>query len=220
MTDFATGDVNLSSSTAPGTLVGTVTGSGTTYNVAVSGMTGSGNVIASIDAGVAHDAAANPNTASTSSDNSVTYNYVPRPTVDGVAFSQAFNASTTPSPFTVTTTSTVPTGTGANRLMLVGVSWNSNNAAATINGITYSYGAGPTILDLDQIISTKHSVTANYRYAAIWYLRNPPSGETGTVKVTFSASVPSGTVVGVQNFAGVDQTTDPATWPSWRFFTQ
>ncbi len=214
VTDFATGDVKLSSSTTPGTLVGTVTGSGTTYNVAVSGMTGSGNVIASIDAGVAHDAAANPNTASTSLDNSVTYNHVPRPTLDGAAFSQAFNASTTPAPFTVTTTSPVPTGSGANRLMLVGVSWNSNTAAATITGITYSYGAGPTILDLHQIISTKHSVTANYRYAAIWYLLNPPSGETGTVTVTFSASVPSGTVVGVQNFAGVDQTTDPATWPA------
>ena len=31
-----------------------VTGSGTTYNVAVSGMTGSGTVIATIAAGVAH----------------------------------------------------------------------------------------------------------------------------------------------------------------------
>ena len=33
----------------------TVTGSGTTYNVAVSGMTGSGTVIASLAAGVVHD---------------------------------------------------------------------------------------------------------------------------------------------------------------------
>jgi hypothetical protein len=46
---------------------------GTTYNVAVSGMTGWGTVIASIAAGVAHDAADNPNEASTSTDNTVTY---------------------------------------------------------------------------------------------------------------------------------------------------
>ena len=38
-----------------------MTGSGTTYNVAVSGMTGSGTVIATVAAGVAHDAVGNPN---------------------------------------------------------------------------------------------------------------------------------------------------------------
>ena len=36
-----------------------MTGSGTTYNVAVSGMTGTGTVIADVGAGVAHDAAGN-----------------------------------------------------------------------------------------------------------------------------------------------------------------
>src|SRR2546425_1030746 len=43
------------------------------YNVAVSGMTNDGTVIATIGAGKAHDAATNPNTASTSTDNTVTY---------------------------------------------------------------------------------------------------------------------------------------------------
>ena len=37
VTDFTGSDVNLSASTAPGTLSAVVTGSGTTYNVAVSG---------------------------------------------------------------------------------------------------------------------------------------------------------------------------------------
>ena len=69
--DFATGDVTLSGTA--GATTATVTGSGTTYNVAVSGMTGSGTVIASLAAGVAHDAAGNANTASTSTDNTVTY---------------------------------------------------------------------------------------------------------------------------------------------------
>ncbi|WP_374688944.1 ExeM/NucH family extracellular endonuclease [Promineifilum sp.] len=72
VTGFETGDVTLSGTA--GATTATVTGSGATYNVAVSGMTGSGTVIASIAAGVAQDAATNLNTASTSTDNTVTYN--------------------------------------------------------------------------------------------------------------------------------------------------
>ncbi len=71
VTDFVTGDVTLSGTA--GATTATVTGSGTTYNVAVSGMTGDGTVTASIAAGAAHDAASNPSSASTSTDNTVTY---------------------------------------------------------------------------------------------------------------------------------------------------
>src|SRR5690606_16747922 len=72
VTGFATGDVTLSGTAGATTAV--VTGAGTTYNVAVSGMTQSGTVIATILAGVAQDAASTPNQASTSTDNTVTYN--------------------------------------------------------------------------------------------------------------------------------------------------
>ena len=75
VTDFATGDVTITG-TAGGTKTATVTGSGTTYNVAVSGMTTTGTVIASIAAGVASNASAQPNLASTSTDNTVTWNPV------------------------------------------------------------------------------------------------------------------------------------------------
>src|SRR5213592_1198025 len=68
------------SGTAGGTKTATVSGGPSTYNVAVSGMTSSGTVLASIPAGVAQDAAGNPNTASTSTDNSVTFTPV-SPTV-------------------------------------------------------------------------------------------------------------------------------------------
>ncbi len=74
---FAAGDVGLSASTAPGTLTGAVTGGPTTYNMAVSGMTGDGTVIASIAAGAAQDAAGNLSAASTSADNSVLYDTTP-----------------------------------------------------------------------------------------------------------------------------------------------
>src|SRR5437667_277896 len=64
------------SGTAGGTKTATVSGGPSTYNVAVSGMTSSGTVLASIPAGVARDAAGNLNTASTSTDNSVTFTFV------------------------------------------------------------------------------------------------------------------------------------------------
>ncbi|MDD5708607.1 MAG: hypothetical protein PHR35_22040, partial [Kiritimatiellae bacterium] len=86
VTGFATGDVTVSG-TAPGTKTATVTPvSTTTYTVSVSGMTGSGTVIASIGAGKALDAAGNGNEASTSSDNTVTYDVTtPKVTINQAA---------------------------------------------------------------------------------------------------------------------------------------
>jgi hypothetical protein len=78
VSDFATGDVSLSGTAGADTA--TVSGGGTNYDVAVSGMDGSGTVIASIPAGVAHDTAGNPNGASTSTDRTVNYD-VTGPTV-------------------------------------------------------------------------------------------------------------------------------------------
>jgi hypothetical protein len=66
-------DVSFTGSTAAGALTATVTGSGTTYEVAVSGMSGTGTVKVAIPAGKAQDAACNPNEASTSTDNTVSY---------------------------------------------------------------------------------------------------------------------------------------------------
>ncbi|MGA2061522.1 MAG: LamG-like jellyroll fold domain-containing protein [Thermoguttaceae bacterium] len=78
--DFVTGDVTLGGTAGATTAI--VTGNGTTYNVAVSGMTSDGTVIASIAAGVAHDAAGNASVASTSTDNVVTLS-TPTHTWDG-----------------------------------------------------------------------------------------------------------------------------------------
>src|SRR5437016_4492604 len=76
---FSGAGVTISGS-AGGTKTVTVSGGPSTYNVAVSGMTSSGTVLASIPAGVAQDAAGNLNTASTSTDNSVSFTSV-SPTV-------------------------------------------------------------------------------------------------------------------------------------------
>jgi hypothetical protein len=73
--DFTPDDVSLAG-TATGTIAATIKPLGsdsTTYEVSVNGMTGSGTVVASIAAGVVHDAAGNSNVASTSDDNQVLY---------------------------------------------------------------------------------------------------------------------------------------------------
>jgi serine protease AprX len=73
--DFATGDVTFGGTAGATTAVVSevAPNDGTTYDVSVSGMTASGTVNAGITAGVAHDGSNNPNTASTSTDNTVTY---------------------------------------------------------------------------------------------------------------------------------------------------
>jgi hypothetical protein len=78
--DFATGDVTLGGSA--GATTAAVSGSGTLYDVAVSGMSSAGSVTVSIGAAVAHDTAGNPNVPSTSSDNTVTFTVNRRPLAD------------------------------------------------------------------------------------------------------------------------------------------
>jgi len=68
-----TGENVVITGTAAGTKSVVITGSGPTYNAAVSGMTSSGTVIADIDSGSVADMAGNPNSASTSPDNTVEY---------------------------------------------------------------------------------------------------------------------------------------------------
>ena len=82
VSDFTADDVTLSG-TAPGTLTQSITGSGMNYDLAVSGLTGDGTVIATIDAGVAHNAAGDPNLAS--SDTTNTYDAIPTVTINQAA---------------------------------------------------------------------------------------------------------------------------------------
>jgi Ca2+-binding RTX toxin-like protein len=72
---FTSGDVNLGGIAGATTAVVTeiAPNDGTTYDVAVSGMSSDGTVTASILASVATDAAGNGNTASSSTDNTVTF---------------------------------------------------------------------------------------------------------------------------------------------------
>jgi PKD domain/Bacterial Ig-like domain len=98
VSDFASGDVTLGG--GAGATTATVTGSGTTYNVAVSGMTNDGPVTASISADKAHDSVGNGNTASTSTDNSVTYDKTAPTVTINQGATQSDPATTQPIHFT------------------------------------------------------------------------------------------------------------------------
>lgn len=61
VTGFTNADVSFTGSTTGGTPAAAVTGGPSVYNVAVTGMTGNGNLLVSIPAGSAVDASNNPN---------------------------------------------------------------------------------------------------------------------------------------------------------------
>ncbi len=120
VTGFTSGDVDFSASTTPGALTAVVTGSSTTYNVAVSDMTGDGTVIASITAGAANDAAANPSTASTSTDNTVTYITGPLNVSINQAAGQSDPTNTLPVNFTVVFDRPIDTSTFTSTDIILG----------------------------------------------------------------------------------------------------
>src|SRR5207302_441979 len=78
VTGFSASGVTITG-TATGTKTVTVTDTGDqkSYTVSVTGMTGSGTVIATVNASAAQDTAGNNNAASTSTDNTVTYDITP-----------------------------------------------------------------------------------------------------------------------------------------------
>jgi phosphodiesterase/alkaline phosphatase D-like protein len=87
-------------------------------------------------------------------------------------------------------------GTGANRLLLVGVSWAmSGEDTQDISSVTFG---GVALTEVDYMEGGQN------RRDAIYYLTNPASG-TANVVVTFSGAVNA--VVGAASFTGVDQTT-------------
>ena len=133
VSDFATGDVTLTGTA--GATTATVTGSGTNYNVAVSGMTNDGTVIATINSGVASDALGNLNSASTSTDNVVTFDGEPeidiqRPAGTSIADGGSDILGNRPVG-TVNLTYTVSNSTGKDQLTINNVTAvNLSNAAS------------------------------------------------------------------------------------------
>ncbi|MDJ1173777.1 Ig-like domain-containing protein [Roseofilum capinflatum] len=165
VTGFATGDVTIGGTA--GATTDAVTGSGTTYNIAVSGMSASGTVLASLAAGVATDIAGNANTASTSTDNTVTFNNDPiAPTLtsitrqtpsitptnaDTLVFRATFNEdvqNVDASDFSVTGTTATITGVNAVSASVYDITVSGGDLAGLNGTVGLDVDAGQNITDL------------------------------------------------------------------------
>ena len=151
MTGFADTDIALSGTANATTAV--VTGSGATYSVAVSGMTASGTVIATVPAGNAQDSAGNTNTNSTSTDNTVLFDFTP-PTVtinqavgqaDPTGISSIDFTVTFSEPVTVFTNTDVTIGGTATGPITSVVNGSGANYTVTVSGMT---GSGTVIASI------------------------------------------------------------------------
>ncbi|MGH9178129.1 MAG: hypothetical protein ACRD0N_06205, partial [Acidimicrobiales bacterium] len=123
--------------TAGGSKTATVTGTGTTYNMAVSGMTSSGTVSVSVPANSVIDGGSNPNLPSTSTDNSVTWDATGPTATVTKATSQADPATTSPVNFTVVFSEPV-TGFVDGDVTVGGGAGGTKTATVTGSGTTYN----------------------------------------------------------------------------------
>ena len=99
-------------------------------------------------------------------------------------------------------------GSGGNRLIMVGVSWNSGSNEREITSVEFSYGSGPTILSFDKVVDGQASSSSAPRNSAIFKSSSePPAGELGTITIKFDGSVSNGIAAGAANFMNVDQAT-------------
>ena len=143
----------------------------------------------------------NPTTITISGNMSITANFsqytqVPLGLDGSVSSTAADDVSTIQIPHT--------TGTGTDRLMLVGVSWNCGTTDRTISSVTFTPANG-IATSLTSVL--KQQAGTQLRYSAIYSLLNTPRNTSGIVTITFSGEVTNGIVAGAANFAGVNQST-------------
>src|SRR5438034_701884 len=165
LSGFTGTDVTIGG-TAGGTKTVTVSGGPSTYTVAVSGMSSAGTVIATIAAGMATDAAGNGNTASTSTDNSVTFDTTPPSVTINQAAGQADPTSASPINFTAVFSEPVSGFTGtdvtiggtAGGTKPMTVSRGPSTYTVAVSGMTTS---GTVIATIAAAIATDAAATPN-----------------------------------------------------------
>ncbi len=189
--------------TAPGTKIATITGSGTTYNVAVSGMTGPGTVIVDIPAGAVETVADGYlNIASTSTDNTVSFDNVkPTVTIDQKA-GQADPTTTLPVNYTVVFSRDVVDFTDS-AVILQSTNGDTLTATVTGSGTTYNVAVdgalSATIITASIAAGAVHDVVGN---------TNPASTSTDN-SITFDDQIPLD--VTVEQAAGQSDPTNAST---------
>ncbi len=134
VTGFDASDIDLSQSTTSGMLTATIAETaamdGTTYEIGVTGMTGNGEVVATIAADAATDAAGNLSDVSSSIDNTVTFNNT-EPTVTQITRTNPNPTSASTVSYTIQFSEAV-TGVDATDFELV----TSGISAANITNVT------------------------------------------------------------------------------------
>ncbi len=173
-----------------------VTGSGTTYNVVVSGMTQTGTVIASIPAGVA-TANGSTNTASTSTDNTVTYDITPPTVTVNQAASQADPTGGSPINFTAVFSQTVTGFTNSG--VALGGTAGATTAVVTGSGTTYNVAVSG--------MTQSGTVTASIPAGAASDLAGNPSTASTSTDNTVTFSPQSGLVAAYSFEEGTGTTT-------------
>ncbi len=143
--------------TADGTKTVTITGGPSTYNVAVSGMT-DGTVIASIGAGAATDTAGNSSAASTSTDNTVTYDTTAPTVTINQAASQLDPTNASPINFTVVFSESV-SGFTSSDVTITGTAGGTKTVTITGGPSTYNVAVsgmtdGTVIASIDAAAAT------------------------------------------------------------------
>ena len=208
---FTGSDVSVGG-TAAGSKTVQVSGGPSTYNAAVSGMTGSGTVTAAIAAGVASDAAGNTNTASTSTDNTVTFN-APDTTPPTVSITSPANGATVSGTINVTASASDNVGVTSVQFRLDGVNagapdtsapysipWNTAtvaNGTHTLTAVARD-AAGNTRTSAPVSVTVSNGPPPDTTPPTV-SITSPANGATvsGTINVTASASDNVG-VAGVQ----------------------
>ncbi|HVK13186.1 MAG TPA: Ig-like domain-containing protein, partial [Gemmataceae bacterium] len=139
VTGFTAADVSLGGSSLTGLSASVTQVNPSTYTVSVTGMAGTGTVIATVGAGAATDAAGNASAASTSTDNSVTFGNIAAPTVTiNQAAGQADPTNVGPISYTVQFSEPV-TGFDGTDISFAGSTVGGTlSAAVTGTGPTYT----------------------------------------------------------------------------------
>ena len=191
VTGFATGDMTITG-TAGGTKTATVTSSGTTYDVAVTGMTTTGTVIATVAASVA-TSGGQPNLASTSTDNTVTWSPGSPTVTINQAAGQADPTSTSPITFTVVFSIAVTGFTGSD-VVIIGTTGGTKTVAVTGGPTTYNVvvsgmtTSGTVIANIPAGAAVNASAQGNFASTST---DNTVTWSASTAAITLTTSAPT-----------------------------
>jgi len=198
--NFGEPDIDLSNSTAPGTLMAQVFGAYALYTVEVTGMTGNGTVVLNIAANAANDPAGNQSGAPTIIDNTVTYMITTTTTLGASPSSAVYGQTVT---LTATVNPTAATGTvsfkeGGSPLTCSGGQPRALSGGSATCTVTGGFGIGPHAFTADYSSDNGYapsqgttSLTVNKANTMTTITSDTPdpSAVDGTVPVNYTVAV-------------------------------